>query len=62
MEKHLEPSGMLSLRDTAELLEVTPRAVQVMIRRHKFPAKKIRGQWRVRTSELAKWIHALEAL
>ena len=60
METDLEP--LLTLNEAAELVNVSKRTLLRMIQRTQFPALKIGGQWRVRQSQLSKWIQDLDAL
>jgi len=60
MEKDLESLRLLTLSEAAELLHVSTRTLQRMIRRNDLPAFKVGGQWRVRESQLAQWIHFRE--
>jgi excisionase family DNA binding protein len=53
---------LLTLPEAAELLNVSTRTLQRMIRRSELPAFKVGGQWRVRESELARWIQGRENL
>ena len=47
------------LRQVAELLRVSKRTVERLIRRKELPALKVGGQWRISASQLAKWIEDL---
>lgn len=62
-ENHLEqPLRLLTLQETAELLQVSQRTVNRMIQDKKLPAFKVGGQWRVRESQLTKWLEGLNEL
>jgi excisionase family DNA binding protein len=62
-ENHLEqPLRLLTLQETAELLQVSQRTVNRMIQDKKLPAFKVGGQWRVRESQLSKWLQGLNEL
>ena len=62
-ENHLEqPLRLLTLQETAELLQVSQRTVNRMIQDKKLPAFKVGGQWRVRESQLTKWLQGLNEL
>ena len=62
-ENHLEqPLRLLTLQETAELLQVSQRTVNRMIQDKKLPAFKVGGQWRVRESQLTKWLQRLNEL
>jgi excisionase family DNA binding protein len=62
MENDRDPLRMLTLAEAAELMHVSKRTLSRMIDRKDFPGCKVGGQWRVRESELAKWIHGLNEL
>ena len=53
---------LLTLLETAELLQVSQRTVNRMIQSKKLPAFKVGGQWRVRESQLTKWLQGLNEL
>jgi excisionase family DNA binding protein len=59
MESDLEPVRMLTLAEAAEFLQVSTRTLHRMIERRGFPAFKVGGQWRVRESQIAKWMESL---
>jgi excisionase family DNA binding protein len=56
METDLDPPSLLTLKQTADLLRVSPRVVRVMIQRNELLALRVGRQWRIRSSQLAKWI------
>ena len=60
MEKEPESLRLLTLREAAQMLQVSTRTLQRMIRKHDLPAFKVGGQWRVRESQLAQWIRFRE--
>ena len=60
MENDIESLRFLTLRQTAEALHVSVRTVSRMLRRKELPAIRVGGQWRVRESELTKFIQGLE--
>ena len=62
MENGLEPLKVLTVEQTAELLQVSQRTVNRMIQDKKLPAFKVGGQWRVRESQLTKWLEGLNEL
>jgi excisionase family DNA binding protein len=62
MENDLEPLRLLTVSEAAELLSVSKRTLERMIRRNEFPAFKVGGQWRVNGSQLANWIHRISEL
>ncbi len=60
MEKELESLRLLTLPEAAQMLHVSTRTLQRMIRKNDLPAFKVGGQWRVRESQLAQWIRFRE--
>ena len=60
MSNTLQGFRLLTLPEAADLLQVSPRTLQRMIRRNELPAFKVGGQWRVRESQLTRWIEARE--
>jgi excisionase family DNA binding protein len=56
----LEGLRLLTLSQAAELLHVSTRTIQRMIRRHELPAFKVGGQWRLRESQLVNWLEDRE--
>jgi excisionase family DNA binding protein len=62
MENDLDPLRMLTLDEAAQVVNVSKRTLLRMIQRTQFPALKVGGQWRVRQSQLAKWIQGLDEL
>ena len=62
MESDVEPIHLLTLDEAAEVLQVSKRTVRRMVDQKEFPAFKVGGQWRVRESEVAKWIQGLSQL
>ncbi|HEY7715523.1 MAG TPA: helix-turn-helix domain-containing protein [Candidatus Binatia bacterium] len=59
MENDLEQLRLLTVAEAAELLQVSKRTLERLIQRRELPAFKVGHQWRVRESELVKWIEAL---
>ena len=59
MENDLEPLLLLTLDEAAKVLQVSKRTVRRMVDQKEFPAFKVGGQWRVRESEVTKWIQEL---
>ncbi|HET9787893.1 MAG TPA: helix-turn-helix domain-containing protein [Pyrinomonadaceae bacterium] len=53
---HLNTPRLLTLTETGELMQASKPTVHRMLRRNELPAFKIGRQWRVRESELTKWI------
>lgn len=60
MSDTLDGLRLLTLPEAAELLHVSTRTLQRMIRRRELPAFKVGGQWRVRESQLTRWIEGRE--
>lgn len=60
MENSLERLRLLTLPEAAELLHISTRTLQRMIRRNELPAFKVGGQWRLRESQLSRWIEGRE--
>jgi excisionase family DNA binding protein len=60
MEKDLEPVRLLTLRQTAEALNLSRQTLR-LLRRNKLPGVKVAGQWRIRESDLTKFIHDLDS-
>ena len=49
-----EPLRLLTLKETAEILQLSQRTALRMIERKQLPGFKVRGQWRVHANKLAK--------
>ena len=63
MTNDLEPMvRFLTLKQTAELLQLSTRTLLRMVKSNELPAFKVGGQWRVRESDLTKFIQSLNAL
>jgi excisionase family DNA binding protein len=60
MERELESLRLLTLSEAAQVLHVSTRTLQRMIRKNDLPAFKVGGQWRVRESQLAEWLRLRE--
>jgi excisionase family DNA binding protein len=60
MSNTLQGFRLLTLPEAADLLQVSTRTLQRMIRRNELPAFKVGGQWRVLESQLTRWIEARE--
>ena len=58
-ENHDEPIRLLTLKETAELLQVSGRTVWRMVQQKELPAFKVGAQWRFRESDLAQWLQGL---
>ncbi len=63
MTNDLEPMvRFLTLKQTAELLQLSTRTLLRMVKSNELPAFKVGGQWRVRESDLTKFIQSLNEL
>jgi excisionase family DNA binding protein len=60
MEKTNESLQLLTLTEAAQLLHVSTKTLQRMIRSGDLPALKVGGQWRLRESQLISWIQSRE--
>lgn len=49
---------LLTIKEVAARLRLAEKTVYAMASAGEIPAFKIRGQWRVRTSELKRWVDA----
>ncbi|MFN3650042.1 MAG: helix-turn-helix domain-containing protein [Armatimonadota bacterium] len=47
---------MLKVKEAAELVRMSERALYEAIRRGEFPGQKVRGAWRVPKQLLAQWL------
>lgn len=56
MDQNIEDVKLLTLAEAADLLHVSTRTVQRMIRAKNLPALKVGGQWRLRESRLRRWL------
>jgi excisionase family DNA binding protein len=59
MENDIEPGRFLTLRQTADVLQMSLRTVVHLAQSKQLPAFKVGAQWRVCESELAKWLEGL---
>ena len=59
METDLYPLRFLTLQEAAVLLQMSKRTLHRMAQRKELPAFKVAGQWRIRQSELIKFIQSL---
>jgi excisionase family DNA binding protein len=55
-ENHDEPIRLLTLKETAELLQVSGRTVWRLVQQKELPAFKVGAQWRFRESDLTQWL------
>jgi excisionase family DNA binding protein len=60
MERTNESLQLLTLTEAAQLLHVSTKTLQRMIRSGDLPALKVGGQWRLRESQLNSWIQSRE--
>jgi excisionase family DNA binding protein len=60
MEKNLANIRLLTLSEAAEVLQVSKRTLQRMIRQKELPAFKVGGQWRLREAQLREWVEQRE--
>jgi excisionase family DNA binding protein len=60
MERNFDQIRLLTLAEAANLLHVSTRTLQRMIRSRDLPALKVGGQWRLRESQLTEWIQGRE--
>jgi excisionase family DNA binding protein len=56
----LENIRLLTLSEAANLLQISTRTLQRMIRSGELPAFKVGGQWRVRETQLKQWVESRE--
>ena len=59
METDLDPLRFFTLQEAAVLLQMSKRTLHRMAQRKELPALKVGGQWRIRQSELIKFIQSL---
>jgi excisionase family DNA binding protein len=60
MNGNLDDIRLLTLTEAADILQVSTRTLQRMIRSGKLPALKVGGQWRVRGELLRQWVENRE--
>jgi len=51
---------LLTLSEAAQLLHISTRTLHRMIQNGDLPALKVGGQWRVRESQLQRWVEHRE--
>ncbi|MET0503339.1 MAG: helix-turn-helix domain-containing protein [Candidatus Binatia bacterium] len=61
MDQKHENIRLLTLAEAADLLQVSTRTLQRMIRNGDLPAFKVGGQWRLRETQLQQWVENREA-
>jgi excisionase family DNA binding protein len=54
-----QPLRLLTLKETADVLQLSRRTVHQMVKSKKLPGFRVRGQWRVNESHLTKWLEGL---
>jgi excisionase family DNA binding protein len=62
LENHDDPVRLLTLKETADMLQLSGRTVHLMIQRKELPAFRVGGQWRVNQKQLTKWMQRLQEL
>jgi excisionase family DNA binding protein len=62
MDQKHENICLLTLAEAANLLQVSTRTLQRMIRNGELPAFKVGGQWRLRETQLRQWVENREGL
>jgi excisionase family DNA binding protein len=60
MNGNLDDIRLLTLTEAADILQISTRTLQRMIRSGKLPALKVGGQWRVRGELLRQWVENRE--
>ena len=61
MDNKFEDICLLTLSEAANLLQVSTRTLQRMIRNGELPAFKVGGQWRLREAQLRQWVESRES-
>ena len=59
MEDSTEHLRFLTLREAAEILQISQRTVLRMARRKELPGFNCGGRWPIRENELATWLEEL---
>jgi excisionase family DNA binding protein len=59
VEDSTEYLRFLTLREAAEILQISQRTVLRLARRKELPGFKCGGRWRIRENELATWLEEL---
>jgi len=60
MDQNHENIHLFTLAEAANILQVSTRTLQRMIRSGELPAFKVGGQWRVRETQLRQWVENRE--
>jgi excisionase family DNA binding protein len=61
MNGKLDEIQLLTLSEAADILQVSTRTLQRMIRSGAIPALKVGGQWRLRGALLRQWVEHRES-
>jgi excisionase family DNA binding protein len=56
----LEEFRFLTLAEAAAIFQLSKRTLFRMIQKKKIPALKVGGQWRIRESQLRRWVEDKE--
>lgn len=62
MESDLEPMRLLTIQQTAELLQLSRRTVMRMVQQKNCPLSRVGGQWRINERRRTKWMQGLQKL
>ena len=62
LENHEEPLCFLTLKEAADVLQLSVRIVLRIVKRKELPAFRVGGQWRVNQKQLTKWMQRLQEL
>ena len=62
MENNTESLRVMTVKEAAVMLRMSQRTVQRLIHRKELPSFKVGQQWRLRESELQKWLEGLNEL
>ena len=62
MEDDLEPVRLLTIQETAQLMQISTKTLYRMAQSKEVPAVKVGRQWRFRENEIVKWIQGLGEL
>ncbi|MEO6326473.1 MAG: helix-turn-helix domain-containing protein [Thermoanaerobaculia bacterium] len=54
----MPPDEVLTIKEVAALLKLAEKTVYAMAQAGEIPAFKIRGQWRIKRTELDRWMDA----
>lgn len=52
----MDGDAILTLQEVAVLLKIGQKTAYTMVQRGELPAFRVRGQWRLRRSDLEAWI------